>query len=227
MFCCPTDAQGMTVQSDAGVVSDVVLHYLPVRAKAEHLRTLLYHAGVTFEDKIYGFADGAWPAAKEAHTFTFDRLPVLTFTKGGKKFVIPEGVAIANLLSKWAGLTPADAAEAALGDAAYSAAGDVVKIDLIYNGFIKDKEANDQFLAGAVTHLKHMQELLGTRAFFGTRAPCAADFLLFFMCDSMMAYRPKLLEDMPELQAWFAKVREFPAVAKYLGVRSDIAAAAF
>ncbi|CAE8658861.1 unnamed protein product [Polarella glacialis] len=214
----------MPVPSD---VSDVVLHYLPVRAKAEHLRVLLHHANCTFEDKIYGFADGAWPAAKEAHTFTFDRLPMLTFTKGGQKFAIPEGVAISNLVSKWAGLAPADDEEAALADAAYSAAGDVVKIELIYNGFIKDKEANDKFLAGAVTHLKHMQELLGTNAFFGTQALCAADFLLFFLCDSMMAYRPELLEDMPELKTWFVKVREFPAMAKYLEVRSDIAAAAW
>jgi glutathione S-transferase len=207
----------------ANAASAVTLHYLPVRAKGEHLRMLLHAAGVPFEYQEYGFADGAWPAQKAAHAFPFDRLPALTFTDAaGAAHMLPESGAIARLLARWAGLHPEDAVAAAHCDALYDASADLDAVDPIYNGFHTDAAANEPKFEMMARRLACLEERLAGRDYFGGAGPVAADFVLFCCVDNLVALRGQVLGSLPQLASWFPRMRALPAVQAVLTSRADI-----
>lgn len=210
-------------------LSDVELHYLPVRSKGEHVRMLLRAAALPFKDVVYPFTmgDDGWPAAKKAGRFPFGRLPVLCFTSGGSRHMLSESGAIARLLATRAGLHPADAVAAAHADALYDAARDLDEIDPVYNGFTKDAGECGRVLDAAEAHLARLAaaSLLPSGApFLRGDAPVAADFLVFCFANNLLAIRPDALRRSaaPQLAAWYERVAALPAVADVLASRADV-----
>jgi len=106
-------------------MSTYKLSYFDIRGLAETARLIFAVAGVTYEDFRFPFKaqpDGTfntdeWKAVKgNENLYTWDKLPVLEVTDGGKHSVIAQSKAIERFLSKRFGLYGSSDLEAAVID---------------------------------------------------------------------------------------------------------------
>ena len=196
-----------------------VLHYLPLRARAEAIRMVLHYGGIPFEDKIYNFSD--WPSAKKDKKIApFGQLPSMALPNGE---TIAETGAIIRLTAKLANIYPTDVFEAAKADMLFELVMDMNMINPIYNFFPLDSEkwksSYGAYFTALPTHLENLSELLGSKPFFGGEIPHHGDFGIFHILSLTKAVEADSLLTYPLLQSFLDRVATIPQIEKYLQTR--------
>eukprot|EP00933_Yihiella_yeosuensis_P076893 TRINITY_DN86879_c0_g1_i1.p1 TRINITY_DN86879_c0_g1~~TRINITY_DN86879_c0_g1_i1.p1 ORF type:complete len:238 (-),score=34.35 TRINITY_DN86879_c0_g1_i1:74-787(-) len=208
----------------------LVLHYLPVRARAEPLRMMLKHANIPHTYKEISFAD--WPAVKP--TMPTGVVPVLEFPDGKR---MPETADIAKYIAQQAGdpLWSPDAERIfALLDATdapwcSSAIPTLNRINPLLNWFPQE-EADPQigkFLSEVPGIYEHIASMIKTGPFIGGSAPHYGDFAMFHFTDNVCtldggnALQALGGHTATTMQNWFRAMHSLPAVRSLLSERSE------
>jgi glutathione S-transferase len=195
------------------------LSYLSLRARAEPIRMVLCYGNVPFENHIITMKD--WPSKKNDKKIApFGQLPSLELPNGE---ILAETGAIIRLAAKLANVFPLDIYDAAKADMIFELAVDMNMINPILNFFAVDTErwqtAHDDYFAKLPFHLKNLNELLDGKEFFGGSTPHHGDFAIFHVLFNSKAVQPECLDNFPAMNEYVERVRNLPAIAKYLRER--------
>lgn len=220
-----------------------ILHYFPVRGRAEALRMLLRATQQPYVDRLY--TEEEWKVMKSqmpegkgvpgvATRPVGNRgLPVLQLPDGT---MIPETADIARFIcEKRPDLFPAEQAaeayEMTLAVNTYpllfpqcmlaSYPAEVTEAILrgelpeTYHGNLKDLPPYGEVLQVFL----HWEQRLGDQAFFGGAAPHFGEFFLFAALDALRQTDPSTAAKVGRLQAWYDRMGRLPAVEGYLQAR--------
>jgi len=224
----------------------VVLHYFPVRGRAEALRIMLKTAGIPYVDKLY--TPEEWSEAKKAmppgkgvpgvctRPIGNRGLPVLELENGE---MIPETADIARLIAEQApeAFPPLHGRKV---EEAYEMALAVNTYPLMFPTCMLasyPEEVTDAILRGerpdtyhgnlsalppygsVLTTLQDWENRLDS-LFFGGETPHYGEIQLFTVVDALRLVDPPLAAKLGcKLRSWFDRIARLPAVAAYLAER--------
>lgn len=213
----------------------LTLHYLPLRARAEPLKMILRHCGVTFVDRHVPFAEwGEWKASGKVPPGRTGnvQLPVLELEDGT---LMPESIDIAKHVwtviagKKVMGSDPDllwalnDTRDAPFNSPDFILAG---MVNPLLNWFPEEDAAPKiaPLVAGFPAFFAHVTPCLGEGPFFGGSEPNYGDFQIFHIVDNLCtldggATMTALESTQPALAMWHKAMLQLPAVAAHLAAR--------
>ncbi|XP_077539202.1 glutathione S-transferase Mu 2-like isoform X1 [Haemaphysalis longicornis] len=198
-----------------------VLGYWDCRALAESIRYLLAHAGVTYEDKRYGFGSGPEPTRQEwlqeKYELELDFPNVPYFIDGDVR--ITQSMAILRYLGRQHGLAPKDEDTRQRVEVLELTAFDVMKsiLRLCYEpGYSEEKRK--QFLVIVADKLRQFVSYLAKHGpFCAGQDVTYADFLLYETLQVVKILGPRTFrEGYPQLEEYCKRVASLPKVKEYL-----------
>ncbi|XP_077538588.1 glutathione S-transferase Mu 2-like [Haemaphysalis longicornis] len=198
-----------------------VLGYWDCRGLAEPIRYLLAHAGVTYEDKRYGYGSGPEPSReewlKEKYRLKLDFPNVPYFIDGDVR--ITQTMAILRYLGRKHGLAPKDEDTRRRIEVVELSAYDVLRYVLrLCNGPDYSEEKRRQFLIDAADKLQQFASYLAKHGPFCARqAVTYTDFLLYETLQVVKILGPRIFrEGYPQLEEYCKRVASLPKLKKYL-----------
>ena len=206
--------------STAKTANAGTLLYFPLRARAEHLRMMMRHAEIMYEDSIVTF--DTWPdlqGTMPANTAGKRQLPVLWLADGT---MMCETADIAAYL---ASLAPFHLHPDAPGakEMFEQCNNRPLSLAMPLTNWFDAEESNKRlpaFLEEAIPLLKEFEAKLGEQAFFyGPDGPHYGEFGLWHVVNLVHGLHPDALDDLGALTAWADRIAALPRVYPYLAER--------
>ena len=203
----------------------IVLHYFPLYARGETIRTILHYAGIRFEEKNYDFEE----FHLHKHDFEFEELPCLEID--GLKLV--QSSSIARYLCQRFGYCFKDPYLNYLISSLADAREDFVKTKIQMVWFDKNfsgwADWIRQDFALVLRAIQRRYVNNGETGYFVGNSPSQADFEMFcllndqFLKDSVKdTMEPILIENAPKLLDFVESFKNSSeTLKKYLGERPD------
>lgn len=198
------------------------LHYFDVRGRAEPIRLLLAHAGVSFEDCAFQGAE--WPSKKPQ--MPLGQVPVLVEHRETGDVKIPQSMAILRHLARVHGVDGKTEDERLAADVAAETASDLASAfsRLRFSSAWSDAQAKEKYAQETLPpHLDRLGVLLGDRSWAAGNALTYADLCAFEALETHLAHWPNCLAHHPRLTAWMDRVRAQPSLTSYLAKRRPAA----
>eukprot|EP00598_Pedospumella_elongata_P013584 CAMPEP_0184991906 /NCGR_PEP_ID=MMETSP1098-20130426/38847_1 /TAXON_ID=89044 /ORGANISM="Spumella elongata, Strain CCAP 955/1" /LENGTH=224 /DNA_ID=CAMNT_0027517429 /DNA_START=28 /DNA_END=702 /DNA_ORIENTATION=+ len=198
------------------------LYYLPMRARAEPIRMILYYGNIAYNDVTISFSE--WPEHKaKLDICPFGQLPTLQLSSGE---IIAQSGTILRFVAKLAGLYPSDPLEAARADMVHEMANDMNAINAILNFWPCLGDAFEQnrtnYFINFVKHASYAETLLGDKYYFGGSQPNYGDFSLYHVMNASVSVEPACLNAFPKLLRWMEAMYNMPRVRQYLEMRNNV-----
>lgn len=198
-----------------------VLGYWDIRGLAEPIRYLLAQAGVTYEDKRYGFGSGPEPSHKEwldeKYKLDLDFPNVPYLIDGDVR--ITQSMAILRYLGRKHGLAPKDEDTRQRVEVLELTAFDVLMstLRLTYNPDYTE-EMRQQFLVDVADKLRQFVSYLAKHGPFSAgQAVTYVDFLLYETLQVVKTLGPRTFrEGYPQLEEYCKRVASLPKLKEYL-----------
>lgn len=198
------------------------LYYLPMRARAEPIRMILFVGNIAYNDVTISFTE--WPKHKASLDICPQgQLPTLQLPSGE---IIAQSGAILRYIAKIAGFYPADVLEAARADVVQELAQDMNAINALLNfwptpgeTYIQNKEA---YFKNFQRYAAYAEKLLGENAYFGGSHPHFGDFSMFHIMDASLSVDSTCLDHSGKLQHWMNAMRNIPRLGAYLQQRQQV-----
>eukprot|EP01113_Clastostelium_recurvatum_P047161 TRINITY_DN835_c0_g1_i1.p1 TRINITY_DN835_c0_g1~~TRINITY_DN835_c0_g1_i1.p1 ORF type:complete len:230 (-),score=55.71 TRINITY_DN835_c0_g1_i1:58-720(-) len=195
-----------------------VLHYFPIRGKAEPIRLMLEDLGAPYEDvRLQDWLQGRKKEYIEKGWSPFGQLPVLDVN--GQ--FIGQSVAIMRLIANWVGLRVSDPMVQCRDDALVESTEDWRRcyVKPIYGDWenMKDEYINKTMVNQLDLHEKFLSQGPDGGAHFTTGPrPAVGDYLLWEMLDLSLRLDAKCLDSRPVLQSLYKRFLERPNVRAYI-----------
>eukprot|EP01025_Chloroclados_australasicus_P022258 TRINITY_DN23031_c0_g1_i2.p1 TRINITY_DN23031_c0_g1~~TRINITY_DN23031_c0_g1_i2.p1 ORF type:complete len:221 (+),score=7.82 TRINITY_DN23031_c0_g1_i2:126-788(+) len=202
---------------------NLVLYYLPLRARAEPIRILLHHANVKFVDKTISFQE--LKQLSRSRFLPYDRVPVLEVNSN---VVIAQSGAIMRLLASWTDLMPQNPLDAALCDAIYESSQECVMADMRIDEIANLLEGNEFFQAKEhfykefPRYLNAWAEQLGQKSYFLGDKISYADFGVWHILDLAETVQPGIFDQFQNLKSFKNRITQFPEISRYINSRMQL-----
>ena len=205
----------------------LTLNYLPLQARAEHLRMLLHYTELDFQNNVVSLSD--WPDCKEERAICpLGQLPSLQLASGT---VLVQSGAIARYIARVGNILPDGPEKMAINDMVYELAQEMNMINPLYNYFPYDSEKwkteYKTYFTALPLRLEFISKTLGNLPYFGgddnTSSPSYADFGLYHTLYLVRELDDAhMLDNHPTIIAWMDRIYNIPSIKHYIDNRPPI-----